>query len=285
MKFESSTGCVTSFLITACLSVAALALLGLGMPVEARVIRFDVQSTQPFAGGMSFGGAGSFEELVGVATLAVDPRAPLNAGIVELDAAPKDAQGLVELSTPFLIIKPTDVSKGNGKILYGVNNRGNDIEFSSFNFGVSGRSNRPITAADAGDGFLERQGYTYVDAGWECDFVPNPTTNNFAPSCPIAIQPDGSPIIGQMRVEYHDQPAGTFSLPLRAAQLSIPTRRRTRTRRIQRRPSATRNPRRGCRSLLVPGHLEAVPRARQVLSQTICISAFSRGSRRKKFMS
>src|SRR5215471_19513604 len=76
MKFESNTGCVTSFLITACLSVAALALLGLGMPVEARVIRFDVQSTQPFAGGMSFGGAGSFEELVGVATLAVDPRAP-----------------------------------------------------------------------------------------------------------------------------------------------------------------------------------------------------------------
>jgi len=199
----------------ACLtaSFAALALAAAPLPGEARVIRFDVQSTQPFAGGMSFGPSGSFEEVVGVATLAVDPRDRLNAGIVDLDAAPKDAHGLVEFSTPFLIIKPTDMSKGNGKILYGVNNRGTDIEFSRFNFGA-GFSNRPITAADAGDGFLERQGYTYVDAGWECDLIPNPTTHNFAPGCPTATQPDGSPIVGKMRTEYHDEPAGTFTLPL-----------------------------------------------------------------------
>jgi alpha/beta hydrolase family protein len=195
------------------LSIATAALALMATPGEARVIRFDVQSTLPFAGGMSFGAAGSFEELVGVATLAVDPRDPLNAGIVDLDAAPKDAQGLVEFSTPFLIIKPTDMSKGNGKIVYGLNNRGTDIEFYRFNFGA-GFSNRPITAADAGDGFLERQGYTFVDAGWECDLVPNATTHNFAPTCPIATQPDGSPILGKMRIEYHDEAAGTFSLPL-----------------------------------------------------------------------
>src|SRR5580693_101650 len=156
MKFATSTGYLNGFR-KAWPWIGTLALLALGAPGEARVIRFDVQSTQPFAGGMSFGGAGSFEELVGVATLAVDPRDPLNAGIVDLDAAPKDAHGLVEFSTPFLIIKPTDISKGNGKIFYGVNNRGTDIEFSAFNFGVSGGSNRPITAADAGDGFLERR--------------------------------------------------------------------------------------------------------------------------------
>jgi len=213
MKFASSTGCLKGFR-KAWLWIGTLALLALGAPGEARVIRFDVQSTQPFAGGMTFGGAGSFEELVGVATLAVDPRDPLNAGIVDLDAARKDAHGLVEFSTPFLIIKPTNMSKGNGKIFYGINNRGTDLEFFSFNFGVPGFSNRPITAADAGDGFLERQGYTYVDAGWECDVVPNPTTHNFAPTCPIATQPDGSPIIGKMRIEYHDEAAGTFRLPL-----------------------------------------------------------------------
>jgi hypothetical protein len=195
------------------LASAALLALAAATPAEARVIRFDVQSTQPFAGGTTFGASGAFEELTGVATLAVDPRDPLNAGIVDLDGAPKDAQGLVEFSTPFLIIKPTDMSKGNGKILYGVNNRGNDIEFARFNFGAGGGS-RPITAADAGDGFLERQGYTYVDAGWECDVVPNATTHNFAPTCSIATQPDGSPIIGKMRIEYHDRAAGTFTTPL-----------------------------------------------------------------------
>src|SRR5260221_607907 len=204
-----ATGIATKTFLSA--AIAALALVA--APGEARVIRFEVQSTQPFAGGMSFGAAGSFEELVGVATLAVDPRDPLNAGIVDLDAAPKDAQGLVEFSTPFLIIKPIDMAKGNGKIVYGLNNRGTDIEFYRFNFGA-GFSNRPITAADAGDGFLERQGYTYVDAGWECDLVPNAATHNFAPTCPIATQPNGSPIVGKMRIEYHDKAAGTFSLPL-----------------------------------------------------------------------
>ena len=67
MKTAFSTDCVTCFRIKACLSVAMLALMASGVPGEARVIRFDVQSTQPFAGGMSFGGAGAFEELVGVA--------------------------------------------------------------------------------------------------------------------------------------------------------------------------------------------------------------------------
>src|SRR5215467_967836 len=113
MRYEASNssrlvrcfaGSKAGFQIKACLAIAALTTFALGAPVEARVIRFDVQSTQLFAGGMSFGGAGSFEELTGVATIGVDPRDPLNAGIVDLDAASKDAQGLVEFSTPFLII-------------------------------------------------------------------------------------------------------------------------------------------------------------------------------------
>jgi len=70
MKFAYSTGCEAGFQMKACLAIAAVTTFALGAPVEARVVRFDVQSTQPFAGGMSFGGAGSFEELVGVATIA-----------------------------------------------------------------------------------------------------------------------------------------------------------------------------------------------------------------------
>jgi len=101
MKLASRTGCAAGFQIKACLTIAALVTFALGAPGEARVVRFDIQSTQPFAGGMPFGGAGSFEELVGVATIAVDPRDLLNAGIVDLDAAPKDTHGLVKFSTPF----------------------------------------------------------------------------------------------------------------------------------------------------------------------------------------
>jgi len=78
MKFASSTGCEAGFQMKACLAIAAVTTFALGAPVEARVVRFDVQSTQPFAGGMSFGGAGSVEELVGVAIIGVDPRDPLS---------------------------------------------------------------------------------------------------------------------------------------------------------------------------------------------------------------
>ena len=49
MKFASSRDCLTGFR-KACLSIGALALLASGAPSEARVIRFDVQSTQPFPG-------------------------------------------------------------------------------------------------------------------------------------------------------------------------------------------------------------------------------------------
>jgi hypothetical protein len=55
-----------------------------------------------------------------------------------------------------------------------------------------------------------------VDAGWEGDVVP--TAIRLAPTLPIATQPDGSPIVGVMRVEYSDRNlplAGTFTLTLK----------------------------------------------------------------------
>ncbi len=48
----------------------------------------------------------------------VDPRDPLNAGIVNLDKAPRNAKGLVEFSSQFYIIKPVDMARGNHKISY-----------------------------------------------------------------------------------------------------------------------------------------------------------------------
>src|SRR5262249_56453925 len=103
----------------------------------------------------------------GRAYFEVDPRDPLNAIIVNIDKAPRNARGMVEFSSPFTILKPVDLSKGNHKIFYAINNRGNQQAISYFNFGRGG--NNPLTAADVGDGFLMRQGYTIVDAAWEAD--------------------------------------------------------------------------------------------------------------------
>src|SRR5437016_3791003 len=105
----------------------ALTLVASGY-ADARVVRLIVDHTQPVAGGARFGNVGPYERLTGTVYFAVDPADPLDAVIVDLDRAPRNANGLVEFSAPFVIIKPVDISRGNQKILYGINNRGNNIE-------------------------------------------------------------------------------------------------------------------------------------------------------------
>jgi len=183
---------------------------------EAHVIRFVVEQRRPLADGMSFGTAGGYERLDGTAYFEIDSKDPLNAVIVNLDRAPRNAHGMVEFSSPFVILKPVDLAKGNRKVFYAINNRGNQQAISYFNFGRGG--NNPLTAADVGDGFLMRLGYTIVDAGWEGDLLPG--NGRLVPKFPIATQPDGKSIVAKVRIEYSDRTIpekGTFTLPLEGA--------------------------------------------------------------------
>ncbi len=168
----------------------------LALPVDARVVRFVVEQSTPYADGQTLGEAGAFERLEGTAFFEADPRDVQNAVIVNLDRAPRNADGLVEFSAPFVLIKPVDVTRGNGKLLYGINNRGNAIElpFQSF-------PRVPADArADAGDGLVFRLGYAFVDAGWAGDITT--TATRLGASLPVAVQADGSPIVGEIRIEY-----------------------------------------------------------------------------------
>jgi len=184
---------------------------------QARVVAFVVEHRLSFAGGVSWGRAGPYEKLFGTAFMEVDPRDPLNAGIVDLDRAPRNARGMVEFSTPFFVLKPVNMAAGNGKIFYTVNNRGGPlaIDFA-----------HPLmfaqTAADVGDNDIAlNMGFTVVDAGWEGDlvqrFAADGTPLNLGASVPVARQADGSPITGLMRVEYSDRNlplSGTHTLNL-----------------------------------------------------------------------
>src|SRR5436309_8640922 len=107
------------------LAVAVILAIAGPRPSEARVVRFVVEQKVVFDTGNSWGTAGAYERLKGTAYMEVDPRDPLNAVIVNLDKAPRNARGMVEFSSPFLILKPVDMTRGNQKIWYGVNNRGN----------------------------------------------------------------------------------------------------------------------------------------------------------------
>ena len=188
------------------LALVAFALCAAALPRtgQARVVALVVESRQPFVGGVSWGTAGAYERLLGTAFMEVDPRDPLNALIVDLDRAPKNSRGMVEFSTRFFILKPVDMMRSNHKIYYTTNNRGNDALIAA------------STVAQVGSNDLYlRLGYTIADAGWEGDVVQTPV--NLAANVPTARQPDGSPIVGVMRVEYSDRnlpQAGTFTLPL-----------------------------------------------------------------------
>jgi hypothetical protein len=174
---------------------------------DARVVRFVIEQREPFADGAAWGSTGPYERLVGTAYMEVDPRDPLNAVILDVDKAPKNARGAVAFSTTFFILKPVDMARGNGKIYYTANNRGNDALFTA------------RTVADVGrNDFALRLGYTIVDAGWQGDIMPNP--NRLGATLPIATQPDGSPIAGVMRVEFSDRnipPEGAFTFNLKGS--------------------------------------------------------------------
>ena len=183
--------------------------LWLAEPADARVVRIVVERTSPYAGGRTFGESGSFERLEGTVYMEVDPSDPLNAVIVNLDKAPRTEDGRVEFSAPFVIIKPVDLARGNRKIYYGVNNRGNTTEIPFQNFpGASRRARRD--APESGDGLFFRRGFTFVDAGWAGDIAP--TATRLGANLPVAVQPDGSPIVARIRIEYKSD---DYTLPLK----------------------------------------------------------------------
>jgi hypothetical protein len=97
-----------------------LAATCLSSPASARVERIEILSRQAFAAGTEFGHAGSYEKLRGRAFFALDPDAAANGPIADLKLARRNDRGLVEFSAEFLVLRPADVTRRNGTLLYEV---------------------------------------------------------------------------------------------------------------------------------------------------------------------
>ncbi len=183
--------------------LAALALCaGMGLaqtPAQAAVEQVTVLERTPFAGGQAFGDVGAYEKIRGRATISLDPDAPGNARIVDLKHAPRDAHGRVVFTTDFLLLRP--VQPTDTTLLYEVNNRGGIGILGQID-GHSPAHNDPTTAADAGDGFLMRHGFSLLWSAWTWDAVQ--PTNGDRPlvlSPPIASD-NGKPITGKVENEF-----------------------------------------------------------------------------------
>ena len=144
---------------------------------------------QPTFQGRSFGAVGAYEKLVGRAFGEVDPNDPRNAVIVDIAHAPKNARGMVEYDMDFMILKPVDLAKGNHRLWFEVNNRGNLGAFQQYNDAHADEGNNPTAADDAGNGFVLRQGYTIATAGW--DISAPSGDSRFTIRVPVAVNADG----------------------------------------------------------------------------------------------
>lgn len=183
------------------------------------ITSIEIKSVELLADGAPFGAVGAYERVTGVAQGEVDPKAPGNAGIALIDKAPLNAKGLVEYSTDFFILRPKDFAKGKGRILYEVNNRGRKMLIGNICDGPQGM-NDPRSAADVGNGFPLRQGWTLVWSGWDPDA---PRANmGLGLTAPVATED------GQVGASRSCRPCGTSSSRAHAAARSRPSSSPTR---------------------------------------------------------
>jgi hypothetical protein len=161
-----------------------------GSLAQARVVRVEITSRGDLQEGKPFGSAGAYEKIIGRVHFAVDPSNVHNQQIVDLDKAPRNANGEVEFSADLYLLKPKDMAKGNQAVLFEVSNRGGRGILSL----VNGRE------GEFGDGFLMRQGYTIAWVGWEFDL--SSQGEHLRLSAPIAHDPGGKEIHGLVRTDF-----------------------------------------------------------------------------------
>lgn len=174
------------------------------------MIRLEIIGTTPAYGGRPFGDAGPYEIVHARVFGALEPAHPSHAGIVNLDLAPRDEDGRVGYACEALILKPADIGRGNGWLLYDVLNRGEQRVLSRVHGAPAGF---PAGAsADPGDGMLLDQGYTIVWSGWQGD-IPGGGSGLVA-HFPVAGTAD-EPVVDLSREEWTDTGTGpAFAAPL-----------------------------------------------------------------------
>ena len=161
------------------------------------ITSFEVGNTAPFVRGAAFGATGPYVRIDGTAIGEIDPAHAGNAGIALLDKAPRNSHGRVEYRTDVTILRPADPARGNGRLLYEVNNRGRMMLFANLCAGTAG--NQPKTEADLGNALPLKLGFMLMWSGWDAGA---PRINGgLALEAPVATD-DGAPIVRRIREEF-----------------------------------------------------------------------------------
>ena len=165
------------------------------------IAKIDIAAVEPFADSRPFGGYGPYVRIHGVAKGELDPAAARNAVIVDLDKSERNARGMVEYEIDLFMLRPADIRRGSGTLVYDVTNRGRKVILGRLDEAPGdANTNDPRTARDAGLGFTLGRGYTLVWSGWDSSA---PSANNGMTSrLPMALE-NGEPMIRRIRHEFH----------------------------------------------------------------------------------
>jgi Alpha/beta hydrolase domain len=183
----------------------------------------EIRNRAPFVGGATFGTAGAYERIDGVATGALDPAHPRNRPIALLDQAPRNAAEMVEYRTDFVLLRPSDTAKGSGRLLYEVNNRGRIMLFANLCAGTMG--NQPATAADLGNALPLRMGLSLLWTGWDPGAPKSTGLSLDVPVIDGMTQPIREEFVSGTRLGVHE----AFKLAYDAVGPASVTVRRTQT--------------------------------------------------------
>jgi hypothetical protein len=166
---------------------------------RAAVTELHLGKPEAFVDNYAFGGVGPYVRIRGTVKGELDPNAPDNKVIADIDKAPRNERGMVEYETDVYILRPADPKKGSGMLLYEVNNRGRKFlinwlqDSSQITQAVA---NDPKGAGELGNRFVFNRGYTLVWSGWDPD-VPA-TGGALSARFPVAMD-NGQPIVKRIR--------------------------------------------------------------------------------------
>ena len=167
---------------------------------RAKVLDLNINSHELVLDGKPFGQVGAYEILKGDITFGLDPSLLANQKITDLSLVQDLERGVVIFKSEIVILKPIEMSKGNGIALVEVSNRGGKFTPSYFNQATKSREMLANDPAYYGDGLTMEQGLTIVWIGWQFDVPLKDELLNI--EIPIAKNKDGSSITGMVRSDW-----------------------------------------------------------------------------------
>jgi hypothetical protein len=195
-------------------------------PSNARVTQLEIIETIPIANGKNFGDIGAYEKISGIAYFEIAPDHKRNKTIADINRAPVNANGNVEFSAEFEILRPVNSKKASGLLFIETPAQGQKLSLGLLHDIDSQEDLNLINKnTNLGNGFLFNRGHTVAWIAWQ-DKISN-TDHRLVVDFPLILENE-NPIQGFILTEFNGrsfEEKNPYTLPLSGRQYvqSYPT--------------------------------------------------------------